>query len=126
MILWAAAETQLKTRDISRKGAKHVLSPSKGPQSVVISTFAKLSNGEISPRSLASARDDGPWPVTWRSWRLGASNSPFSCTRAAGKFAQVSDRPSPVGLAKAAVAVARGQEPATEYPGEKCNKVRQR
>ena len=43
MILWAAAETQLKTRDISRKGAKHVLSPSKGPQSVVISTpSAKL------------------------------------------------------------------------------------
>ena len=29
-----------------------------------------------------------------------------------------SDRPSPVGLAKAAVAVARGQEPATEYPGK--------
>jgi hypothetical protein len=30
MILWAAAETQLKTRDISRKGAKHVLSPVEG------------------------------------------------------------------------------------------------
>ena len=34
--------------------------------------------GEIFSRSLASARDDGPWPVTWRSWRLGASKSPGS------------------------------------------------
>ena len=28
--------------------------------------------GEIFLRSLAFARDDGPWPVTLRSWRLGA------------------------------------------------------
>ena len=52
MILWAAAETQLKTRDISRKGTKHVLSPVEG----------------------AAKKLDFR---TWRSWRLGASNSPF-------------------------------------------------
>src|SRR4249920_851074 len=39
--------------------------------------------GEIFPRSLASARDDEPWPVTGvtsaslRTDRLGASKSPF-------------------------------------------------
>src|SRR6267142_483447 len=38
--------------------------------------------GEIFPRSLASARDDGPWARHWRHFgfaqdRLGASKSPF-------------------------------------------------
>lgn len=32
--------------------------------------------------------------------------------------ASASDRPSPVALAKAAVAVARGEEPPAEYPGK--------
>src|SRR6266508_7029604 len=31
--------------------------------------------GEIFFRSLVLARDAGPRPVTWRSWRLGASKS---------------------------------------------------
>ena len=49
MILWAAAETQLKTRDISRKGAKHVLSPVQGAQSVVISTEGRNLSQIPSP-----------------------------------------------------------------------------
>ena len=39
-------------------------------------------------RSLASARDDKPWSVTWRSWRLGASKSPCPNLLTIGKFAR--------------------------------------
>src|SRR5882724_2791631 len=111
IFLWAASRDATENSEYLPQRRKACPEP-RGRGRKALSFRPK---GEISPRSLASTRDDGPWPVTWR---LGASNSPFSCTRAAGKFAHArrfssiavhtSSREKHRGLVKAAVAVARG------------------
>jgi len=62
--LMTAAATE--NRNISRKDAKAC--PERRRRSRALSFRPK---GEIFLRSLAFTRDDGPCPVTWRSWRLG-------------------------------------------------------
>ena len=72
--------SQPENRNITRKGAKHILSDVEGAALCHFDPFGQ-AQGKLREksffRSLAFTRDDGPCPVTWRSWRLGASNPRF-------------------------------------------------
>jgi hypothetical protein len=63
------------------------------------------------------AENEGHWagliaaPITYVMDRAGKARWAYVSASAA-------DRPSPVALAKAAVAVARGEEPPADYPGK--------
>lgn len=76
-----------------------------------------LSDPEARLIRAVGAENEGHWagliaaPVTY----VVDSNGKV---RWAYVSSSASDRPSPLGLAKAAVAVARGAEPPTDYPGK--------
>jgi peroxiredoxin len=76
-----------------------------------------LTDPEAKLIRAVGAENEGHWagliaaPVTYVVDRSGK-------VRWAYVSASAADRPSPLGLAKAAVAVARGKEPPANYPGK--------
>ena len=75
------------------------------------------SSSSSRPVEMGALKNEGHWagtiaaPVTYVV-------DPNGKVKWAYTSANASDRPSPVALAKAAVAIASGKEPPAEYPGK--------